>query len=223
VTKHPTRLRRWILWGLLCLFGVVATSLAYAVASGWFADDAPPISAQAPAPEPAEEPLPTPEPAAPIVEQATEPSPPTQALVATGSRIGELAPDFSLRSLGGEIVSLAQFRGRVVILDFWASWCGPCRATMPALHAMWRDVASRGVVLVGISLDRSEAAAAGYLANNKYEDMVALWGSLAAAQSVASLYGVRAIPRTVVIDRNGVVRFNNHSAMLSRALLEPIL
>ena len=221
MTEHATRLRRRILWGLLGIFAVVAAGLAYAAASGWFAADAPPVSAQGPAQEPA--PTPEPEPAAQIVEQATEPSPPTQALVATGSRIGERAPDFSLRSLGGEIVSLAQFRGRVVILDFWASWCAPCRATMPALHALWQDAASRGVVLVGISLDRSEAAAASYLAANNYEDMVALWESLAAAQSVASLYGVRAIPRTVVIDRNGVVRFNGHPATLGRAAIEPVL
>jgi peroxiredoxin len=222
VTYHPTRLRRSILWGLLCLFAVVATGLAYAVASGWFANDAPPASAQEPAQESAPTPEPEPAPAVPIAEEATKASP-APALVATGSRIGERAPDFSLRSLGGEMVSLAQFRGHVVILDFWASWCAPCRATMPTLHALWQDVASRGVVLVGISLDRSAAAATAYLAANKYEDMVALWESLAAAQSVASLYGVRAIPRTVVIDRNGVVRFNNHSAMLNRALLEPIL
>ena len=220
MTNRPTKLRRWILWGLLGLFAVVAAGLAYAAASGWFAADTPPVSAQGPAQEPA--PTPEPAPAAPIAEPATTPSP-TQPLIATGSRIGERAPDFSLRSLGGEIASLAQFRGRVVILDFWASWCAPCRATLPALHALWQDVASRGVVLVGVSLDRSEAAATTYLAANKYEDMVALWESHAAAQSVASLYGVRAIPRTVIIDRNGVVRFNGHPATLSRALLEPIL
>jgi len=214
VAHHPTRVRRWILWCLLCLFAVAAAGLTYAVASGWFANDV------RPADEP--EPVQALAPAAPVVEQTTTASPPP-ALVATGSRIGERAPDFSLRALGGEVFSLAQFRGRVVILDFWASWCGPCRATMPTLHALWQDVASRGVVLVGISLDRSESAAATYLAANNYEDMVALWESLAAAQSVASLYGVRAIPRTVVIDRNGVVRFNGHPATLGRAALEPIL
>ncbi|MEI6171515.1 MAG: hypothetical protein WCQ45_03425, partial [bacterium] len=92
MTECPTRLRRWILWSLLCLFAVVTAGLAYAVASGWFADDVRP----APEPEPAQ----VLAPALPIAEQAT--ASPTQALVATGSRIGERAPDFSLRSLGGE-------------------------------------------------------------------------------------------------------------------------
>jgi peroxiredoxin len=214
VTRRPTKPRRWILWGLLGVFAAVAAGLAYAVASGWLAADAPLPLEPAPTQAPAS--------AAPIATQAATTSSPPE-LVATGSRIGEHAPDFSLRSLGGETVSLAQFRGRVVILDFWASWCAPCRATMPALHALWKDVASRGVVLVGISLDRTEAAAATYLAANKYEDMVALWESLAAAQSVASLYGVQAIPRTVVVDRNGIVRFNGHSATLGRALIESVL
>jgi peroxiredoxin len=140
-----------------------------------------------------------------------------------GSHIGERAPDFTLASLNGQTVSLSQFRGRVVILDFWASWCGPCRATMPDVHALWRDLAARGVDLIGVSLDRTASAATSYLAASGFDDMIALWESLSAASAVASLYGVRAIPRTVVIDRSGIVRFNNHSALLDRALVESLL
>ena len=147
---------------------------------------------------------------------------PSPNAVEVGGKIGELAPDFSLQSLSGEEVTLSQSRGRVVILDFWASWCAPCRATMPNLYALWREVADRGVDLIGVSIDRTANAASAYLAAIGYEQMVALWESLSAAQSVAALYGVRAIPRTVVIDRDGIVRFNNHSAMLDLAFIENI-
>jgi peroxiredoxin len=150
-------------------------------------------------------------------------STPTPIRVATGTRIGELAPDFALRSLDGTSVSLSRFRGRVVILDFWASWCGPCRDTMPSLHDLWHDVASRGVDLVGVSLDRTASAASSYLASNGFGDMTALWESAEASQAVASLYGVRGIPRTLIIDRDGIVRFNNHPALLDRAVLEALL
>jgi peroxiredoxin len=210
--------RRWILWGLLLLVALAGAFLAYAASSGWFAGEAEESV-------PGVESAPAPETATTAELPAAEPTPtsPTPLPAGIGSHIGERAPDFTLRSLDGEFISLSQFRGRVVILDFWASWCGPCRSTMPNLHALWRDVADRGVDLIGISLDRTEAAASSYLASNGYGDVISLWESLSAAQAVASLYGVRAIPQTVVIDRNGIVRFNNHPAMLERALLESVL
>jgi thiol-disulfide isomerase/thioredoxin len=210
--------QRRILWGLLLLVSLAGAFLAYAASSGWFAGNAEeplPLLESAPAPEAAATAeLPVAEPTA---------ASPTPLPAGIGSHIGERAPDFALQSLGGASFSLSQFRGRVVILDFWASWCGPCRSTMPNLHAMWRDLADRGVDFIGVSLDRTAAAASSYLASNGYDDVIALWESLSAAQAVASLYGVRAIPRTVVIDRNGIVRFNNHPAMLDRALLESVL
>jgi thiol-disulfide isomerase/thioredoxin len=200
------------------LVSLAGAFLAYAASSGWFAGEAEesvPLVESAPAPEAAATAeLPAAQPT------ATSPTPLPAGI---GSHIGERAPDFALQSLDGESFSLSQFRGRVVILDFWASWCGPCRSTMPKLHALWRDLADRGVDFIGVSLDRTAAAASSYLATNGYEDVISLWESLSAAQAVASLYGVRAIPQTIVIDRNGIVRFNNHPVMLERALLESIL
>jgi WD40 repeat protein len=156
-----------------------------------------------------------------LVDALTPTTPPREA--ATGPRIGERAPDFSLESLSGVEVSLSRLRGLVVILDFWASWCAPCHAAMPSLYAMWQEVADQGVRLVSVSLDRTASDASSYLAASGFDDTNALWGSLAQAQTVASLYHVTGIPRTVVIDREGIVRFNGHPARLDRGVLKGLL
>jgi len=137
--------------------------------------------------------------------------------------VGQRAPNFTLRSLTGDSVSLSDFRGRVVILDFWASWCGPCRVSFPALHALWESYASRGVDLIGVSLDRSESSARGYLSNAGYGDMIALWESYAASSAVAAAYCVGGIPHTLIIDREGRVRYAGHPARLTSSALEAIL
>ncbi len=208
-----------LLWGLVVL-AVLGAALVLALSSGWFAQRNSPAPTEPLTPS---EPVDT-RPSLPPPVDATQTSATTAKPIPAGigTRIGERAPDFSLPSLSGQTMSLSQFRGHIVILDFWASWCGPCRSTMPAVHALWRAVTSRGVDLVGISLDRTASAASSYLATNGFDDMVAVWGSLASAGAVASLYGVSGIPRTIVIDRNGIVRFNNHSAMLDRAVLDSI-
>jgi peroxiredoxin len=133
---------------------------------------------------------------------------------------GSRAPDFTLRSLGGETVTLSDFRGHIVVLDFWASWCGPCRTSMPNLHALWESYRDRGVILIGVSLDRSEADAQAYLQANPFAGMIALWDSVSASQAVARAYGVIGIPRTIVIDADGIVRFAGHPATLSGSLID---
>jgi len=201
---------RWLIGFLIVLAVGVAAYFAVPAVLEWVEGRGEPQSA---------EPL-VPQPAAPLAE--TQPAP-AVIPAAIGTRIGERAPDFTLPSLDGTSVSLSQFRGSIVILDFWASWCSPCRATMPAVHDLWRGVADRGVVLIGVSLDRTADAAATYLRENSFGDMVALWGSLAAAQAVAEQYRVVGIPHTFVIDRAGIVRFNNHPARLDRTDLDPLL
>jgi hypothetical protein len=94
---------------------------------------------------------------------------------------------------------------------------------MPSLYAMWQEVADQGVRLVSVSLDRTASDASSYLAASGFDDTNALWGSLAQAQTVASLYHVTGIPRTVVIDREGIVRFNGHPARLDRGVLKGLL
>jgi len=140
-----------------------------------------------------------------------------------GPRPGQLAPDFTLRSLRGEPVTLSGFRGQVVILDFWASWCAPCKITFPALHALWQHFIDRDVVLVGVSLDRSRADADAYLTAAGYDDMIAVWESRTASLAVADRFAVEGIPHTLVIDPDGVVRYKGHPTGLTREALEKIL
>ncbi len=139
-----------------------------------------------------------------------------------GHRVGDVAPAFTLPTLDGESISLTDYAGRVVILDFWASWCVPCRLSMPSLEAMARDLGDE-VVLVGVSLDRTETEARSYVVSRDYTDLVPLYGTLTDARAVAGDYGVLGIPRTFVIDRDGIVRFTGHPTRLSRDLIESLL
>lgn len=149
-----------------------------------------------------------------------EPNAPPPTSISVGTQVGQLAPDFSLPELSGSRVILSELRGRVVVLDFWASWCAPCRATMPSLEAMVSHYKDRGVVLVGVSLDRTAEDASDYLKTSGSADLVPLWGSLAEAREVARLYGIVGIPHTFVIDRQGIIRFADHPARLKDALIE---
>jgi len=154
----------------------------------------------------------------------TEVEPTPEALdVPVGNRVGQLAPEFTLAELNGGEVTLSDFRNRVVVLDFWATWCSPCRASMPGLEALRARYQDKGLVLVSVSLDRSGEDARIYLERNSYEEFIGLWESFAAAKQVAGLYGVFGIPRTFVIDRNGIIRYSGHPARLTDATIEPLL
>ena len=116
---------------------------------------------------------------------------------------GKPAPNFSLRTVDGQTVKLSDRRGKVVLLDFWATWCGPCRASLPHIQELsesesWAD---RGLVVWAVN-DREPAEKISYfLANNQYT-FTALVDEDGA---VNSQYGVRGIPMTVLIGRDGTV------------------
>lgn len=112
------------------------------------------------------------------------------------------APDFTLKSRDGNNVRLSDLRGQVVLLNFWASWCGPCRQEMPILDDIHNKYKSLGFSVLGVNLDAKSKKAITYL-----KDTPVSFPVLYDPKGITSeLYGVSAMPSTVIIDKNGNVR-----------------
>lgn len=124
------------------------------------------------------------------------------AVQAAEPEIGALAPAFTLKSLNGRNLSLREHRGRVVMLNFWATWCGPCRQEMPALNALYEKYRDAGFVLFGINVDADPATAARMTERLK----IAYPILFDREKKASSLYQVNAMPMTILIDRDGKVR-----------------
>jgi len=119
-------------------------------------------------------------------------------------KVGNVAPDFTLDTPDGQKLSLSQFRGKIVILDCWASWCGPCRAESPNVVKLYNEFKDKGLVILSASFDQDKAAwikaiSDDKLAWNHVSDLKG-WQTI-----VADLYVVNAIPDTFVIDRDGKI------------------
>ena len=118
-----------------------------------------------------------------------------------GVQVGKPAPEFQLSDLGGHQVSLSQFRGKVVILDFWATWCGPCRLSMPVLEKLQQRYGNR-LVLLAINLQDEPDDVREYVQSRRITSTVLL----DADGTVGRIYESNSIPMQVLIDRDGVVR-----------------
>jgi peroxiredoxin len=114
-----------------------------------------------------------------------------------------LAPKFSLPSRSGDTVSLDQLKGQVVMLNFWASWCGPCRKEMPLLDQMHKRYSSLGFTLLGVNVEANTKDAERWLAETPVSFPVVFDKD----SKVSKLYDVNAMPSTVFIDRKGNVRY----------------
>jgi len=117
--------------------------------------------------------------------------------------VGFPAPDFSVVDADGEKLSLSSLEGKIVVLDFWASWCAPCLDELPHVEAIAKDYADRGVVVIGVDLDRDEGAFTGVVSYFGLTYRQVLDG---ADGKVSSLYRVSGIPMTYLIDRDGIIR-----------------
>jgi thiol-disulfide isomerase/thioredoxin len=116
-----------------------------------------------------------------------------------------LAPGFNVRSVSGDDVSLEKLKGKIVLLDFWATWCGPCREEMPAVKEIWKKYRGDQFVILGISLDRDRGALNRYLSQEGIT-WPQVYDRAGDQSSLSRMYGVRGIPHTVLIDQDGIVR-----------------
>jgi len=121
---------------------------------------------------------------------------------------GPLAPDFSLADVSGQTVSLEQYRGSVVLLDFWATWCAPCRMTIPLLAKLHEQYKDKGLVILGVSVDDPQLIKDTDLLNYKKMSQID-YPLLRFNQKIMQDYFSNeqmAIPTMFVIDRNGRIR-----------------
>ena len=113
------------------------------------------------------------------------------------------APDFALKSLSGNNVRLSELRGQVVLVNFWASWCGPCRQEMPLLDQLHNQYKPLGFTVLGVNVEQNSDAARHYL-----KDLAVHFPVLLDSTNTASkAYDVQVMPTTVIVDRNGDVRY----------------
>ena len=142
------------------------------------------------------------------------PGPPPVDKLAAAPEVGRRAPDFTLTDLDGKQIRLSDLRGKVVFINFWATWCPPCRAEMPEIEAFHQEYKSKDVVVIGVDILESENVVRKFVEQGGYT-----WTFVIdTTGEVSSLYKVNAIPASYFIDREGVIRAVNIGAMTKRAM-----
>jgi cytochrome c biogenesis protein CcmG, thiol:disulfide interchange protein DsbE len=140
-----------------------------------------------------------------------------------GNQVGVPVPAIRVESLGGKKIDVASYRGRVLLLDVWASWCGPCKQELPMLDAMARRLKSQGVEVLAVSVDQERANVDKFL---KGHGKWALTIAHDPGGAIAERLQPDKMPTSYVIDRAGIVRYVNagfvpdDAAVIERRLLE---
>lgn len=114
-----------------------------------------------------------------------------------------LAPNFTLKSASGKNMKLSEFRGQVVMINFWASWCAPCRQEMPLLEDMYKKYKGLGFTILGVNVEEDTSKAKRLLKNIRVSFPILFDNK----NKVSKLYKVAAMPTTVIVDRDGNMRY----------------
>lgn len=137
----------------------------------------------------------------------------------TGLHAGEYikprpAPAWTLKDVNSKPVSFDHFRGKVVVLDFWATWCAPCRAEIPGYERLQKKFGKDGLAIIGVSLDQSgPEVVKRFIADHNVNYQIVMGD-----QKILDAYGgVEAIPTTFIIDRSGMIRYRKVGEMPTRA------
>jgi len=113
------------------------------------------------------------------------------------------APDFTLPNLEGNRLTLSDFKGKVIILNFWATWCPPCREEIPDFVELYGEYKDEGLVIIGVNLDRGDSRAVKQFSKNYKINYPIVTGNVNVTQDYG---GIRGIPTTFIIDRKGNIK-----------------
>jgi len=135
-----------------------------------------------------------------VYNQISTPTPEPTSII--GSEVGRMAPDFTLTTLDGDSITLSDFRGKTVFINFWATWCGPCRSEMPYIQELYEEQSETGVAILAIDVGENLAEVEEFIRDYSLTFLVLLDMS----GTVAEKYNIRAIPTTYFIDSDGIIR-----------------
>jgi peroxiredoxin len=121
----------------------------------------------------------------------------------SAAQIGTPAPPFELSDINGKKVALSNYKGKVVLINFWATFCGPCKAEMPSLNKLYLAFKNDGLIVLAISIDTSEKPVQKYLKDNAMMYPVLMDKD---QEVYFDLYGVLGLPTSILIDRDGTIR-----------------
>lgn len=143
----------------------------------------------------------------------------TVASLGTMPKLGA-APTWQMKDLAGNTVTSEQLKGKVVVVDFWATWCGPCRVEIPGYIEMQKKYGKDGLTIVGVSIDQAGPEVVKAFADNLKMNYTIVMGDDAVAQAFG---GVEAIPTTFLIDRSGQIRDRKLGAEASETYEQKVL
>ena len=135
---------------------------------------------------------------------------------AEGVKVGNLAPDFQLQNLDGQTISLSGLQGTPVLINFWATWCPPCRGEMPYIQEIYEEWIDKGLVLLAINIGEASSAVRGFMQSQNLSFTVLL----DTEQDVAQRYGISGIPTTFFVDKNGIIQDRVVGAFQNKAQIE---